>query len=254
MDSMATYSDILSLSSHKMYGPKGIGVVRVSRELRNKIEPLIYGGGQQNGLRSGTVPTPLCIGMAAAADLLAGDAAEDRRADLRRRRDAFIERLRGLAWPVAVNGPEGRARHPGNANIRFPGFCAHDILSALQPRLAASTGSACTSGIPEPSHVLRAIGLDGADAESSIRFSLGFGTCDADVERGRWPHSRDAGKTVKGRCRRRELRSGAGLESLTGHDLCCGLWRGAPSRRRWCADAGRPTRFTPSSPSPTDAV
>ena len=161
---------------------KGVGVVRVSRELRNKIEPLIYGGGQQNGLRSGTVPTPLCIGMAAAADLLAGDAADEQRADLRRRRDAFIERLRGLAWPVAVNGPEGRARHPGNANIRFPGFCAHDILSALQPRLAASTGSACTSGIPEPSHVLRAIGLDGADAESSIRFSLGFGTCDADVE------------------------------------------------------------------------
>ena len=182
MDSMATYSDILSLSSHKMYGPKGVGVVRVSRELLTKIEPLIYGGGQQNALRSGTVPTPLCIGMAAAADLLAGDAAEEQRTDLRRRRDAFIERLRGLAWPVAVNGPEGRARHPGNANIRFPGFCAHDILSALQPRLAASTGSACTSGIPEPSHVLRAIGLDGAEAESSIRFSLGFGTCDADVE------------------------------------------------------------------------
>ena len=89
----------------------------------------------------------------------------------------------GLAWPVAVNGPEGRARHPGNANIRFMGFCAHDILSALQPRLAASTGSACTSaGIPEPSHVLRAIGLDGDEAESSIRFSLGFGTGDADVE------------------------------------------------------------------------
>ena len=104
-----TYSDILSLSSHKMYGPKGVGVVRVSRELRNKIEPLIYGGGQQDGLLSGTVPTPLCIGMAAAADLLAGDAAEKQRADLRRRRDAFIERLRGLAWPVAVNGPEGRA-------------------------------------------------------------------------------------------------------------------------------------------------
>ena len=182
LDSIATYSDILSLSSHKMYGPKGIGVVRVSRELQNKIEPLIYGGGQQNGLRSGTVPAPLCIGMAAAADLLAGNAAEKSRADLGRRRDAFVERLSSLAWPVAVNGPEGRARHPGNANIRFPGFCAHDILTALQPRLAASTGSACTSGTPEPSHVLRAIGLDGDEAESSIRFSLGFGTSDADVE------------------------------------------------------------------------
>ena len=144
MDSMATYSDILSLSSHKMYGPKGVGVVRVSRELSNKIEPLIYGGGQQNGLHSGTVPTPLCIGMAAAADLLAGDAAEDRRADLRRRRDAFIEGLMGLAWPVAVNGPEGsrapsrqcqyplpgvlRARHPecaSAASCSFDGFRLH---------------------------------------------------------------------------------------------------------------------------------
>ena len=70
----------------------------------------------------------------------------------------------------------------GNANIRFAGFSAYDILSALQPHLAASTGSACTSGIPEPSHVLKAIGLSGEAAESSIRFSLGFGTTDADLE------------------------------------------------------------------------
>ena len=114
MDSIATYSEILSLSSHKMYGPKGIGIVRVSCELLTKIEPLIYGGGQQNALRSGTVPTPLCIGMAAAADLLAGDAAEEQRADLRRRRDAFIERLSGLAWPVAVTRP----RSPCPSRIR----------------------------------------------------------------------------------------------------------------------------------------
>ncbi len=70
----------------------------------------------------------------------------------------------------------------GNANIRFAEFSADDILGALQPHLAASTGSACTSGIPEPSHVLRAIGLGSEEAESSIRFSLGFGTTDADVE------------------------------------------------------------------------
>ena len=76
----------------------------------------------------------------------------------------------------------GHVRHPGNANICFEGFVAHDILSTLQPRLAASTGSACTSGIPEPSHVLRAIGLNSDQAESSIRFSLGFGTSDEDVE------------------------------------------------------------------------
>lgn len=182
LDSFAMHADILSLSSHKIYGPKGIGAVYVSRELQDKIEPLIYGGGQQHGLRSGTVPTPLCVGMGAAASLLASEDANEKRSTLRRRRDAFVERLSKLAWPVAANGPAARARHPGNANICFSGFSAHDVLSSLQPRLAASTGSACTSGMPEPSHVLRAIGLDSNAADSSIRFSLGFDTSDNDIE------------------------------------------------------------------------
>ncbi len=175
-------TDILCLSSHKMYGPKGIGIIYIERGLQDRFEPLIYGGGQQNGLRSGTVPVPLCVGMGAASSLLAGDTGEERRANLSRRRDMFVEKLKGLTWPVAVNGPGGQERHPGNANVRFTGFAADEILSALQPRLAASTGSACTSGIPEPSHVLRAIGLNPDEAESSIRFSLGFDTTDEDVE------------------------------------------------------------------------
>ena len=182
MKSMASHTDILSLSAHKMYGPKGIGAIYISRELQGEIEPLIYGGGQQNGLRSGTVPVPLCVGIGAASDIFAADAAEENRAQLCRRRDTFVEMLKRLPWPIALNGPQGQARHPGNANIRFAEFSAYDILSTLQPHLAASTGSACTSGIPEPSHVLRAIGLSGEEAESSIRFSLGFGTTDADLE------------------------------------------------------------------------
>ena len=182
MKSLSGYTDMLSLSSHKMYGPKGIGIVYISRELQDKIEPLIYGGGQQNGLRSGTVPVPLCVGMGAAADMLAGNDTGAKRAQLRRRRDAFVEGLNRLAWPVAMNGPEGQSRHPGNANVRFAGFSSQDILSALQPHLAASTGSACSSGIPEPSHVLRAIGLNGNEAESSVRFSLGFDTSDEDIK------------------------------------------------------------------------
>lgn len=182
LEELGSHTDVLSLSSHKMYGPKGIGVIYIARRLQDRFEPLIYGGGQQYGLRSGTVPVPLCVGTAAAVDLLAGDAAEQERANLRRRRDAIIEKLTSLPWPVVLNGPVGRARHPGNANIRFTGFAAHDILSALQPSLAASTGSACTSGIPEPSHVLRAIGLGSDEAESSVRFSLGFGTSDEDVD------------------------------------------------------------------------
>lgn len=182
MVAFASYTDILSLSAHKMYGPTGIGSVYISRNLQDRIEPLIYGGGQQNGLRSGTVPVPLCVGMGAAAELFADDGAENQRVELHRRRDAFVEKLNSLPWPIVVNGPSGKSRHPGNANIRFVGFDAHDILSALQPRLAASTGSACTSGIPEPSHVLKAIGLNGDEAESSIRFSLGFGTSVEDVD------------------------------------------------------------------------
>ena len=173
---------ILSLSAHKMYGPKGIGVVAIPREVQEKVEPLIYGGGQQNGLRSGTVPVPLCVGMGLAAQLLTTDDAEKRRAALRRQRDAFLAGLKSLSWPISVNGPIGRDRHPGNINVQFSGFAAQEILSALQPRIAASTGSACTSGFPEPSHVLRAIGLDIYEAESSIRFSLGFGTTDQDVD------------------------------------------------------------------------
>ena len=182
VEGIARQSDSVSLSAHKMYGPQGIGVVVIARELQNRIEPIIYGGGQQNGLRSGTLPVPLCVGMGAAAELFATDEAGKQRAGLRRRKDVFVEKLSRLAWPVVINGPAGHSRHPGNTNIRFTGFAAHDILITLQPHLAASTGSACTSGIPEPSHVLRAIGLDAAEADSSIRFSLGFGTNDEDVE------------------------------------------------------------------------
>ena len=182
MSAFAGLADMVSLSAHKMYGPKGIGALYLSHAVQPRIEPLIYGGGQQHGLRSGTTPVPLCVGMGAAAEMLGTGKIADKRSELALRRDAFVERLRRLPWPITMNGPSGPARHPGNTNIRFTGFSAHDILGALQPHLAASTGSACTSGTPEPSHVLRAIGLSGDEAESSIRFSLGFDTSDEDVE------------------------------------------------------------------------
>lgn len=179
---LAALADTISLSAHKMYGPKGIGVFYTPRHLREQIEPLIHGGGQQEGLRSGTLPVPLCVGMGVAAEMLLTDHANTQRVELRQRRDRFIEKLRNLPWAISLNGPQGDSRHPGNANIRFHSFSAHDILGALQPKLAASTGSACTSGTPEPSHVLRAIGLNSDEANASIRFSLGFGTTDEDVD------------------------------------------------------------------------
>ncbi len=180
---LATHADLLSLSGHKMYGPKGIGILFVARALQDRIEPLVYGGGQQGGLRSGTLPVPLCVGMGAASQLLSSEEGQHKRRELARRRDIFVRLLTGLNYSIWSVGPDGEARHPGNASICFQGFDAHEILGTLQPQLAASTGSACTSGIPEPSYVLRAIGLTGEDAEATIRFSLGFGTTDEDLER-----------------------------------------------------------------------
>ena len=182
MQKMAEFTDLLSLSAHKMYGPKGIGSLYIRRDLQTQIEPLIYGGGQQSNLRSGTVPVALCVGMAAAAQLSCSADAQIERERLRERTKAFIHQLQGLLWPVFLNGPDDARRHPGNANLRFEGFEAQDILRTLQSHLAAATGSACTSGIPEPSHVLRAIGLSADQAEASIRFSLGRETTNADVQ------------------------------------------------------------------------
>ena len=182
LQDFSEFVDLLSLSSHKMYGPQGIGALFVRSDFQDCIEPLVYGGGQQGALRSGTVPVALCVGMGAAATLLISEDARSQRRALRECRDDFVRKLMSLPWSITMNGPENKQRHPGNANMCFSGFDAHDILSALQPRIAASTGSACTSGIPEPSHVLRAIGISGENAESSIRFSLGHDTTDADIE------------------------------------------------------------------------
>ena len=179
---LAVHTDMVSLSGHKMYGPQGIGALYIRRDLQDRIEPLIYGGGQQAGLRSGTVPMPLCVGMGAAAELLAGHAAFEERARVAAQRDSFVRHLqRGYAF-FAVNGAIGDPRHPGNSNLRFDGFDAQDILGALQPRLAASTGAACASGIPELSHVLGALGLTEMQSKASIRFSFGRFTTDGDIE------------------------------------------------------------------------
>ncbi|QDV48451.1 cysteine desulfurase family protein [Gimesia fumaroli] len=183
MQEFAENTDLLSLSGHKMCAPKGIGALYIRRDLQEQIEPLIYGGGQQNGIRSGTTPTPLCVGMGVAAEILNSPQAKHMRSELQKRRNKFVEKLSKLAWPTSLNGPPLVYRHPGNANIIFEGFVAQDILSVLQPHLAASTGSACTSGITEPSHVLKAIGLSDEQAEASIRFSLGFDTSSEDIDR-----------------------------------------------------------------------
>ena len=178
---LADYADLVSLSGHKIYGPQGIGALFVRRSLQQDVEPLIHGGGQQNGIRSGTIPMALCVGMASAAELIQAMGPEERSA-IGSLRDQFIALLNQDRVHVTLNGPSGSKRHPGNANLRFKGYSAPDILATLQPDLAASVGAACTSGMPEPSHVLRAIGLTVEEADSSVRFSFGRFSSQNDVQ------------------------------------------------------------------------
>lgn len=166
-------ADLVSLSGHKFYGPQGVGALYVRRSVKSALNPIIHGGGQQEGLRSGTVPLALAVGMGCAASLLAADEGEHERRRVGLLRDRFVGQLLESCNELTVNGPPTVQRHPGNANIRFSGFDAEQLLFSMQPKLAASTGSACTSGTQEPSHVLRAIGLDYGAAQECIRFSIG---------------------------------------------------------------------------------
>ena len=180
MDVAALGADLMSLSAHKAYGPKGMGALFVRRNLHVRPKPIIHGGGQEGGMRSGTLPTPLCVGFGEACRILA----EERENDAKRigaLQDRFLAMLLKTVPGLRVNGNRA-SRHPGNLNLLFPAIDASLLLQNLHPNVAASTGSACTSGQPEPSHVLRAIGLSPDDATASIRFSIGRFTTEYDVD------------------------------------------------------------------------
>lgn len=174
-------ADTLSLSAHKMYGPKGIGALYIRRDLQHAIEPLMYGGGQENGIRPGTLPTPLCVGFGEAAQLLLSDNKTSERQQVERLRNYFWNKLKSEIPTCKLNGSL-QYRHPGNLNICFPDVDAHHLVGKLQPSIAVSTGSACTTGIPEPSHVLTAMGLDMRQAESSVRVGMGRFTTEQEIE------------------------------------------------------------------------
>ena len=142
---LTQYADLISLSGHKIYGPQGIGALYVRRDLQHGIEPVIYGGGQQSGLRSGTVPVALCAGMAAAAEIMELEGLQERQG-VAKKRNLFVNLLLDSGFAVIPNGPTWDRRHPGNANLQFDGFAADDILGVVQPRLAASTGSSVYFG------------------------------------------------------------------------------------------------------------
>ncbi len=180
IDAATLGADLMSLSAHKAYGPKGVGALYVRRNLSLRPTPIIHGGGQEGGLRSGTLPTPLCVGFGEACRILGNERDNDAER-IRILRDGFLAKLREAVPRLEVNGHQA-SRHPGNLNLLFPAIDASMLLHNLHPTLAASTGSACTSGQPEPSHVLRAIGLSEQDALSSVRFSIGRFTQSVEID------------------------------------------------------------------------
>ena len=166
--------DLLSLSGHKLYGPKGIGALAISRPLA--LAPQLHGGGQQGGLRAGTLPVPLIVGLAAALNLAQADRLE-REQRLGALRDQLWQGLEALGGIRRNGAAAPRLAH--NLNICVEGVEGGALHRALRRQLAVSGGSACSSG--EPSHVLAALGLSRLEAAASIRFGLGRSTTTAEI-------------------------------------------------------------------------
>lgn len=171
--------DMLSLSGHKFYGPKGIGVLYIRRGV--KIDVMQQGGSQEKGLRAGTENTPAIVGIGLAAELAANELT-DQKARLEKLRDDLIAGIESSIPDVQLNGSRTE-RLPGNVHLSFAETSGEALLMALDMKGAAvASGSACTSGSLDPSHVLLALGFDEKTADGAIRISLGRGNDAADVQ------------------------------------------------------------------------
>ncbi|MFZ5779234.1 MAG: IscS subfamily cysteine desulfurase [Pseudomonadota bacterium] len=179
IDVEAMNIDLLSISGHKIYGPKGIGALYVRRKPRVRLVPLIVGGGQERGFRSGTLPTPLCVGLGEAAEIAMKemDAEAKRLAKLQAR---MLKGLRDRLPEIYVNG-DMEQRIPGNLNISFAYVEGESLMMGIKS-LSVSSGSACTSASLEPSYVLRALGVDEELAHTSLRIGLGRFTTEQEVD------------------------------------------------------------------------
>jgi len=180
IDVQAMNIDLMSFSAHKMYGPKGVGALYVRKASpRLAVQPLIDGGGHERGLRSGTLNVPAIVGFGEAA-LIAAQEMEEERSRTARLRDMLVNRILSSVEEAWLNG-HPTARLPNNANITFKGADADKVMMEMKD-VAVSSGSACSSAQPEPSHVLKAIGLSTEDAKCSIRFGLGRFTTEEEIE------------------------------------------------------------------------
>uniref|UniRef100_A0A3Q4H3F2 Cysteine desulfurase n=1 Tax=Neolamprologus brichardi TaxID=32507 RepID=A0A3Q4H3F2_NEOBR len=171
--------DLMSISGHKIYGPKGVGALYVRRRPRVRLEPIQNGGGQERGLRSGTVPTPLAVGLGAACSIAQEEMEYDhQRVSMLANR--LVQKVMSEIPDVIMNG-DPEQRYPGCINLSFAYVEGESLLMALKD-VALSSGSACTSASLEPSYVLRAIGADEDLAHSSIRFGIGRFTTEEEID------------------------------------------------------------------------
>jgi len=173
--------DLMSISGHKLYGPKGIGALYVRRRNpRVRMRPIIDGGGQERGLRSGTLATPLVVGLGKAAELAATEMERDR-AHIDRLSQKLYQGLTERLPEVTLNGSFAQ-RYCGNLNMSFSCVEGESLLMGLGKDIAISSGSACTSASLEPSYVLRAIGVNEELAHTSLRFGVGRFTTDEEID------------------------------------------------------------------------
>lgn len=179
IDVNAMNIDLLSISGHKIYGPKGIGALYVRRKPRVRIKALINGGGQERGMRSGTLPTPLCVGLGEACKIAKLEMDKDYN-HVKHLANKMLNAFKNNLEQIFVNG-DLAMRYPGNLNISF-GYVEGEGLMMAIKELAVSSGSACTSASLEPSYVLRALGVSEDMAHTSLRIGIGRFTTDAEVE------------------------------------------------------------------------
>jgi cysteine desulfurase len=178
VDFAASGVDAMSISGHKVGGPLGVGALVVRREI--ELTALVHGGGQERDVRSGTLDVPAVAGFAAAVEVAVKEQA-DNAARLTTLRDRLVEAVRRAVPDAVLNGADDRL--PGNVHFSFPGCEGDSLLMLLDARgIECSTGSACSAGVPQPSHVLLAMGRDPDVARSSLRFSLGHTSTEADVD------------------------------------------------------------------------
>jgi len=171
--------DLISISGHKLYGPKGVGAMYIRRRPRVRLEALMSGGGQERGLRSGTLAPHLVVGLGAAAHVCSQEMDNDHRW-ISHLKDRFQSKITAELTHIKLNGDEA-SRYCGNLNYSFAGVEGESLLMAMK-QVAISSGSACTSASLEPSYVLRALGLEDDMAHTSMRFGFGRFTTEEEVD------------------------------------------------------------------------